>query len=342
MERILLSTNYPKLTKLKLFNFKQEIALRYFTNESPLRHIFRHQITDLILETIDQRSIIESSEDYIKNNDLPNLKCFSLKCYHSIDQYDDKILPLLHRMSCLEKLTLYIRINNRNTFIDDTHLQNEIFLHMPRLHSFTFYICTYIDNVNSIHYLPYENIRQHVAKIVNYINTHKVVCSIFSLPFAFDRLEAIGNIFPKTVFKYVTYLLVEDIVPFNHEFFIRVGRAFPLLNIFRVINEESQSCCDLNTFSSDNNRSNPIAEYPHLTVLDLRNAHFGYVEQFLNETKTYLPCLTELTVFYTNLRIATKNFTREETRRNCAKVKQLFMVIPLVHSKDFYLYFPSL
>ncbi|CAF5140108.1 unnamed protein product, partial [Rotaria sp. Silwood1] len=161
-------------------------------------------------------------------------------------------------------------------------------------------------------------------------------------PFAFDRLEAIGNIFGKTAFKYVTYLLVEDILPFNHEFFIWIGRAFPLLNIFRVINEESQSCCNLNTFSSDNNRSNPIAEYPHLTVLDLRNTHFGYVEQFLNETKTYLPCLTELTVFYTNLRIATKNFTREETRRNCAKVKQLFMVIPLVHSKDFYLYFPSL
>ncbi|CAF4495655.1 unnamed protein product [Rotaria sp. Silwood2] len=249
-------------------------------------------------------------------NDLPNLKCLSLKCYHSTDQYDDKILPLLHRMPYLEKLTLYFRINNRNTFIDDAHLQNEIFLYMPRLHSFTFYICTYIDNVNSIHYIPYENIRQHVANIVNCINTH--------------------------VFIYVTYLLVEDILPFNHEFFIRVGQAFPLLNIFRVINEELQSCCNFNTFSSDNNRSNPIAEYPHLTVLDLRNAHFDYVEQFLNETKTYLPCLTELTVFYTNLRIATENFTREETRRNCAKVKQLFIVIPLVHSKDFYLYFPSL
>jgi hypothetical protein len=32
MERILLATNYPNLTELKIFNFKQEIALSYFTS----------------------------------------------------------------------------------------------------------------------------------------------------------------------------------------------------------------------------------------------------------------------------------------------------------------------
>jgi hypothetical protein len=31
MERILLATHYPNLTKLKLFNFRQDILLRYFT-----------------------------------------------------------------------------------------------------------------------------------------------------------------------------------------------------------------------------------------------------------------------------------------------------------------------
>ncbi|CAF5181274.1 unnamed protein product [Rotaria sp. Silwood1] len=33
MERILLASNYPKLTSLKLFNFGQNIALNYFTGK---------------------------------------------------------------------------------------------------------------------------------------------------------------------------------------------------------------------------------------------------------------------------------------------------------------------
>ena len=183
---------------------------------------------------------------------------------------------------------------------------------------------------------------QCMASIINYINSREALCSIFSLPFAFDRLEDIGNVFPDTIFNYVTYLLLQDVIPFNHEFFIRVARAFPLLNHFRIMNFKSQLSCNLNTFSSDNNQSFPIAQYPYLTSLDMRSGNLDYVEQFLNETKTYLLCLTELTVSYNDLRIVTKSFTREETRRNCAKVKRLIMITILVHSKDFYLYFPSL
>ncbi len=33
MERILLATVYPNLTELKLFNFDQQIALKYFTGK---------------------------------------------------------------------------------------------------------------------------------------------------------------------------------------------------------------------------------------------------------------------------------------------------------------------
>jgi hypothetical protein len=33
MERILLATDYPNLTELKLFNFEQNIALKYFTGK---------------------------------------------------------------------------------------------------------------------------------------------------------------------------------------------------------------------------------------------------------------------------------------------------------------------
>ncbi|CAF4764600.1 unnamed protein product, partial [Rotaria sp. Silwood2] len=49
MERILLAGDYPNLTELKIFNFNGKIVSRYFTVESPFRHIFQQQITDLIL-----------------------------------------------------------------------------------------------------------------------------------------------------------------------------------------------------------------------------------------------------------------------------------------------------
>jgi hypothetical protein len=47
-------------------------------------------------------------------------------------------------------------------------------------------------------------------------------------------------------------------------------------------------------------------------------------------------------VDYNELKIVTKNFTRDKTRRNCAKVKQLIIDKIIVHSKDFYDYFPLL
>lgn len=72
------------------------------------------------------------------------------------------------------------------------------------------------------------------------------------------------------------------------------------------------------------------------------NSHIDYVDQFLNETKTRLPRLTKLKVNYELLTIVTKNFTRDTTRLNCSKVKQLIVREILVHSKDFNVYFPQL
>ena len=71
-------------------------------------------------------------------------------------------------------------------------------------------------------------------------------------------------------------------------------------------------------------------------------ANSYYVEHFLNETKTYLPRLTELKIRYEDLKMVTKNFTRDETRRNCAKVKRLIVEGCIVYPKDVYHYFPLL
>jgi hypothetical protein len=274
-----------------------------------------------------------------------------LECYRLIDKYDEKILPLLHRMTYLERLTLYLRIENRDIFIDSTHLQNEILLYMPHLHSFTFYIATYDDTDDLFRYVPSQTIQQiatnighqqPMADIINYIKSGQVICSIFSLPFVYDQFHNIGNIFPDILFKYVTYLVVRDIVPFNHQFFLRVARSFPLLDKLHVINLELQSSCNINSLSSNDSQSYSIAKYPHLTTLNVRRGNINNVEEFLNETKTCLPYLTKLITNYNDLKIVTKNFTREETRQNCTKIKELLLFNRLIQEKDFCPYFPSL
>ncbi|CAF3504800.1 unnamed protein product [Rotaria socialis] len=282
-------------------------------------------------------------------NKLPNLKCFSLQIFYEFQPYD-RIASLLRRMSNLEKLTLNISIKDRNSVIDGTYIQHDILDCMPQLHSFTFYICTYVETVDLSYKLSSEDIQQtlmniglqDVTSIVNYDCDSRVACSIFSLPFQFRYLKDLGNKFPNIVFSYVTYLHVKDNDPFRHEFFVRIAKSFPLLKYLRIYNVRSSLPVDLMTFTSDNCQLYSTIEYSHLTTLDLSCAHREYVEQFLNETKIYMPCLMDLLVKLDDLIVVTKNFTRNETRRNCTKVKTLFIVPPRLEVEGLRDYFPSL
>jgi hypothetical protein len=252
-------------------------------------------------------------------------------------------------MSCLEKLTLYLRVHNRGTFIDGTHLYNDILIYMPRLHSFIFYIST-VNTLNGFaHYLSDEDVQrtftnigyQQVACIVNYFRTFKAICHIFSLPFTFDRLEKIANKFLPIIFNNVTYLKVYDVIPFKHEFFHRIVQAFPSLKSFCIMNYMPQPQTVEKT-PCDNHQLYSIVEYPHVTSLDIKCVHIDYIEQFLFETKAYLPCLIELKVNYDQLRIVTENFTREITRRNCSKIKRLIIEDTLVFPDEVRVHFPLL
>ncbi|CAF1109157.1 unnamed protein product [Adineta ricciae] len=303
------------------------------------------QLEVLIVEIA---AINDSSTIIHNTDDLPNLKCFSLQTFLPTCSYDDKILPLLRRMSLLEKLTLYLPLH-RSTFIDGAHIQDEILANMPELQSFTFYIRTYNRTGNLAHISSEDiqrtftdNGQQHVVSIVNKIGLTTTTCCIFTVPFLFDQLEDIGSIFPNIIFCNVEYLSVNDVIPLNHDFFVRVGRAFPLLKNFRFLNYTLQSLADLDMFSTGNNQLYEIAEYPRLQSLDLLCASGCYVEQFLNERKTYAPYLSKLTVVFNDLRNVTEDFMREDTRRNCINIERLIMFIPLVHSKGFYTYFPLL
>jgi hypothetical protein len=177
--------------------------------------------------------------------------------------------------------------------------------------------------------------------MVNYCSPSDMICRVFSLPFKFHRLETIGNNIPNIVFDSVTHLTLRDNDPFRHEFFLRLARAFPFLkslsiNSIQPPNLRRHECHRYHTDWCS------IVEYPHLISLDINDAYIYYVEHFLNETKTHLPRLTELKIGYKDLEIVTKIFTRNETRRNCAKVKRLIVKYPIVYPKDVYYYFPLL
>ncbi len=279
------------------------------------------------------------------------MKCFSLKSFSEFEQYD-KILSLLRRMSNLERLSLHLLIKGRNKVIDGPSIQDDILNYMLKLHSFTFYISTYLDVI----YNPFSskissediqktltNIRQeNVASIVNYFHYNKASCAIFSLPFAFDRLLQIGNKFPNIIFNHVTYLYIQDIEVLRHEFFIRLAQSFPVLKFLGLRNCQPQSSFDERGNLVELNPSKSIIEYPHLTSLDVRYTFVDYADQFLNETKACVPCLTQLDIYSIHLEDITNNFTRDDTRRNCAKIKRLLSVRPVQCTPELHAYFPLL
>ncbi|CAF4428602.1 unnamed protein product, partial [Adineta steineri] len=129
-------------------------------------------------------------------NNLFQLKYFSLICYNHTCTYDNRIIPLLHRMLNLEQLLVCLTIRNRNGLIDGTHLQNEILIYMPFLNNFACDIRTRNLNNGLLPILSNDDIQQTLSNIrygpmigsIRYFLTNSVLCHVFTLPFAFDRL----------------------------------------------------------------------------------------------------------------------------------------------------------
>ncbi|CAF4151053.1 unnamed protein product [Rotaria sordida] len=199
------------------------------------------QLTTFIV----QIRYIDNNLSIIHNTDnLSYLKCFSLTCYNLTNAYNNRVIPLFRRMINLEKLTLYIRLTDRPRFVDGTHPHKEILMHMSKLHTFIFYISTMIQINDLVPRLSDDDLEQTFKNIgyyqtsstVNYCRRSKAISHVFSLPFAFDRLEMITNRFPTIIFHNVTYLMVFDKIQFKHESFIRIAKAFPLLKHFPIFN----------------------------------------------------------------------------------------------------------
>jgi hypothetical protein len=251
-------------------------------------------------------------------------------------------------MSNLEKLTLYLTIKNRGTFIDGNHFENEILVHMSRLNTFIFYIFmlntnsngAYIQTTEEIQY-SFNNSRWSQIKYwFDHFFSGNGVYNVFSLPFTMKSMDGITNSFPGGIFPSVNYLSMVDIHPFEHGFFKLIARAFPLTSKLIISNHIPQQ--HRQSVDNNNDQNSSVVVYPHLRTLYLREVHIDYVEEFLHENNTRLLSLTHLLINYEKLATVTNNFTNDKTRFNCAHVKNIRINEAIVYPKDFYLYFPSM
>ncbi|CAF4212839.1 unnamed protein product [Rotaria sp. Silwood2] len=134
---------------------------------------------------------------------LFNLKYFSLISCSTTIEYDNQIVPLLRQMSQLEKLTLSLIVRNRTSFIDGTHLVNDILSKMSYLHTFIFNIITEDVTMDEEHLPVPDDAKSgliqrgyNVNCYVDYNVLSKAECHIYSIPFSMDSMEIRSSKFP--------------------------------------------------------------------------------------------------------------------------------------------------
>jgi len=249
-------------------------------------------------------------------------------------------------MTHVEKLFLSLRVGRKNSFIDGAYLYNNIHSQMPHLDTFHFDIVT--DHVLINEQQPKvtsNHIRRtfmergyHVDCYTDYRVFGTGRCHVYSVPSQMERICPITRSFSDGMLNNVRALRMKDYFhSFEHKLFIQISHSFPSLSRLMVSNTNKQE-------EKHEEKSSIIIRFPRLIELEYSGVHIDYVEQFLSDLNTCLPCLKKIHISYKQLANVTENFTRNMTRMNCAKLKHIIFDqnIEMAHTKDYYLYFPSL
>ncbi|CAF4063234.1 unnamed protein product, partial [Rotaria sp. Silwood1] len=278
---------------------------------------------------------ITSSRLIINNKEkLANLKSFKLHCDFDTDFYDELILPLLHRMSNLEKLDLALIVWTKQTLIDGNNLKLNIINYMPLLNKFTFNIhsktsCYTKFNLPSNEYIQetfkdFKN-KQIISSIDYFKEKEYSQCHIYSYPYQLIYYNNITNNFPGGIFECVCEISLFDEHSFEHEFFFQISQSFPFLKKLTLINQKPQNNKQLRK-SKSQNQNLSIIQYPYLLKLNISKAHKDYHEQFLFDNKTCLPNNVRVSMNYRLVKKVTRNFRRITTRSNCAKMNFVIFI----------------
>ncbi|CAF2368097.1 unnamed protein product [Rotaria sp. Silwood2] len=323
MKRVFLSANYPNLFGL---------------NETSLMHKYKHQISSLMIKTINKRDISVDIDTLIFThifNMFTNLQYLNLNPFLCDQRTSFVYSPLTVFSSTLLELHVKVNFINDCLYLLDGCFNQlrtfcvDIVFSIPRSPIKINKIRSTILLNNQTDLLSNEDI-QHTFKnfsnsqiisCVNYfLESNKGQCHIYSCPFTIRSYENIANNFPGGLFTYVCNVSLFDERPFEHEFFIRIAQSFPFIKKLSINNRKAQKNKQ-NRKLKNNNQDLLIIEYPYLKWLDFDEAHDDYVEQFLLDTKTCLPSNVDLLIDYKPLKRVTHNFRRKTTQNNCAKVR---------------------
>ncbi|CAF5062357.1 unnamed protein product, partial [Rotaria sp. Silwood1] len=175
---------------------------------------------------VDVYMIVSSNRSVNNTKELPSLKCFCLHCEMIITVYDELVMPLLHRMSNLEKLDLSITVRERKTVFDGNDLKMNIINYMPKLNNFTFNI----HSLSSFYKKINLSLNQDIQKTFRVLNDKQIIywtdyfpkqkkghCHIYSCPYKLNGYNYITNNFPGGIFKSVREVSLFDERPFEHE-----------------------------------------------------------------------------------------------------------------------------
>ncbi|CAF4605006.1 unnamed protein product, partial [Rotaria sp. Silwood2] len=218
------------------------------------------------------------SKEIENQRKISNLKYFVLSCLFKTSCYNELILPLLYRMSNLEKLGLYFTTSFNETFIDGNNLKKNILNHMSKLKEFTFDIRSFMFINNEMNLPSKEDIQRtfddfHLTKIISYVDYFlkpykNGLCHIYSYPSLMRRYEDVTNNFPGGLYRYVRVVSLYDEYPFEHEFFIRIAQSFPFMEKLTINNRYAQN--QKESYKLMNDKSNlSIAKYNYLIELQI-------------------------------------------------------------------------
>ncbi|CAF5162496.1 unnamed protein product, partial [Rotaria magnacalcarata] len=214
-----------------------------------------------------------STPEIVINNkkELPKLKAFSLYSDQPTFQYNELIVPLLHRMVNLEELDLHLVVHFYSLSNDDCQ------------HSFN----------------DFKN--NKIISCVDYFPDFKHgQCHIYSYPYRAKTYEYITNNFPGGLFKYVREVSLYDDRLFEHDFFVKIAESFPFMEQLTIYNRKPQTNKFYEQSNYDSQHLSPI-QYSYLSVFELFRAHDDYVEQFLLDIKTSLIRTVNLQVLVSTL-----------------------------------------
>ncbi|CAF0733371.1 unnamed protein product [Rotaria sordida] len=298
---------------------------------------------------IELANISSSSKEIENQRKISNLKYFVLSCLFKTSSYNELILPLLYRMSNLEKLGLDLKVSVEETFIDGHNLKKNILNHMSQLKQFTFDIRSVIYINNEMNLPSKEDIQRtfndfpytKIISCVDYFLEYKEgLCHIYSYPFLMRHYENVTNNFPAGLYPYVRVVSLYDEYPFEHEFFIRISQSFPFMEKLFINNRYAQNHKQSYKLMNDNQNLS-IVKYNYLIELQIdHRTHDNYIEEFLCNMKTCFQKNILLDVQYEALQRVTHNFTRDDTRINCTKINQLWIYGKFEYSKTLQDYFP--